>query len=248
MAALFAFERVTKRVADGRRELMVLEDVCFEVDAGDFVGLWGSRRSGKSTLLRIAGGLESADEGRIIFDGHDLRALSADRRAELMRNGGIAHVCSAWRPSFGQEVIEYVGLPLLADSMSLRQARRVAREQLERMGVLNCAHLSTERLSVGELVRVGLAQALAREPRLLLVDEPAVLPGPSERHELYDLLASLGASSSVAVLVASEDIAFIRRARRKMTVGAGSVHSMDKEGRVVSFPLGRVSDGRSAGG
>lgn len=246
--SLFAFEHVTKRVTDGRRELTVLEDVSFEVDAGDFVGLWGSPRSGKSTLLRIAAGMESPDEGRVLFDGHDLTSLSGNQRAELMRVGGIAHVCAAWRPSFSQEVIEYVGLPLLADSMSLRQARRVAREQLERMGVLNCAHLPTERLSVGELIRVGLAQALAREPRLLLVDEPAVLPSPSERQELYSLLASLGHSSAMALLVASEDIAVIRRARRKMTVGAGSVHSMDKQGQVVSFPLDRVVDGRSAGG
>jgi predicted ABC-type transport system involved in lysophospholipase L1 biosynthesis ATPase subunit len=246
--ALFAFEHVTKRVTDGRHELTVLEDVCFEVDAGDFVGLWGSRRSGKSTLLRLAAGLESPDAGRILFDGHDLTALSGNQRAELMRSGGIAHVCSAWRPSFSQEVIEYVGLPLLADSMSLRQARRVAREQLERMGVLNCAHLPTERLSVGELVRVGLAQALAREPRLLLVDEPAVLPSPSERQELYNLLASLGRIPTLAVLVASEDIAIIRRAPRRMTVGAGSVHSMDKDGQVVSFPLDRVADRRSTGG
>lgn len=246
--ALFSFEHVTKRVADGRAELSVLEDVSFEVDAGDFVGLWGSRRSGKSTLLRIAAGLECPDEGRVVFDGHDLTALSGDRRAELMRVGGIAHVCSQWRPSFSQEVIEYVAVPLLADSMSLRQARRVAREQLERMGVLNCAHLPTERLSIGEMIRVGLAQALAREPRLLLVDEPAVLPSPSERQELSSLLAALGASSTMALLVASEDIAVIRRARRKMTVGAGSVHSMDREGQVVSFPLDRVADGRSSGG
>lgn len=246
--ALFAFEQVTKRVADGRRELTVLEDVSLEVDRGDFVGLWGSRRSGKSTLLRIAAGVESPDEGRVLFDGHDLTALSGDRRAALLRSGGIAHVCSTWRPSFSQEVVEYVAVPLLADSMSLRQARRLAREQLERMDVLNCAHLRTERLSVGELIRVGLAQALAREPRLLLVDEPAVLPSPSERQELYDSLASLGRSSDVALLVASEDLAIVRHARRKMTVGAGSVHSMDKEGQVVSFPLDRATDGRSARG
>lgn len=246
--ALFSFEQVTKRVADGRHELAVLEDVSFELDAGDFVGLWGTRRSGKSTLMRIAAGVESPDAGKVLFDSHDLTALSGDRRAELMCAGGIAHVCSEWRPTFGQEVIEYVAVPLLADSMSLRQARRVAREQLERMGVLNCAHLPTERLSISELIRVGLAQALAREPRLLLVDEPAVLPSPSERQELYSLLASLGRDSTMALLVASEDIAIIRRAKRKMTVGAGTVHSMDKEGQVVSFPLDRVADRRSSGG
>jgi predicted ABC-type transport system involved in lysophospholipase L1 biosynthesis ATPase subunit len=244
--SLFAFEHVTKCYPDGRRLHTVLEDVSFEIDVGDFVGLWGVRRSGKSTLLRIAAGLESPDEGRILFDGQDLTGLSGDGRAELLRAHGIGFVTSGWRPSVSQEVIEYVAVALLPDALSLRQARHVAREQLERMGVLNCAHMLTDRLSIGEAVRVGLAQALVRQPRLLLVDEPAVLPSPTERHELYRLLTSLGRSSALAVVVASEDVGIVRRARRKMTIGAGTLRSMDKEGEVVSFPRGRVSDGRSS--
>jgi predicted ABC-type transport system involved in lysophospholipase L1 biosynthesis ATPase subunit len=243
--ALFAFEHVSKRIPDGRLEVPVLEDVSLEVDEGDFVGLWGPRRSGKSTLLRIAAGIESPDEGRVLFDGKDLTGLSGDERAELLRMRGIGFVSSDWRPSASQEAIDYVAVPLLADSLSLRRARHMARVHLERMGVLRCANLHTDRLSIGEAMRVGLAHALAREPRLLLVDEPAALPSPSDRQELYGLLGLLGRRSSVAVLVASEDLGIVRHARRKMTVGAGKVRSMDKKGEVVSFPLGRVSDGRS---
>ncbi len=242
---LLAFEGVTKRHPDGRRELTVLEDVCFELDAGDFVGLWGMRRSGKSTLLRIAAGFESPDEGRVVFDGQDLTALSGDARAEVLRAGGIALATTDWRPSVSQEVIDYVATALLPLKLSFRQGRRVAREYLERMGVLNCAHMLTDRLSTGEAMRVSLAQALAREPRLLLVDEPAALPSPTERHELYDLVVSLGKRSDLAVLMASEDVGIVGRARRKMTIGSGRVRSMDKEGEVVSFPIGRVADGRS---
>jgi ABC-type ATPase involved in cell division len=243
--SLFAFEHVTKRYPDGRRPLTVLDDVSFEVDAGDFVGVWGMRRSGKSTLLRLAAGIELPDEGRILFDDQDVTGLSGDARAELLRAHGIGFVSSDWRPSVSQTAIEYVAVSLLADSLSLGRARHVARQQLERMGVLNCAHMFTDRLSLGEALRVSLAQALVREPRLLLVDEPAVLPSPSERHELYGLLTSLGRSSAPAVLVASEDVGIVRRARRMMTIGAGTLRSMDKEGEVVSFPRGRVSDGRS---
>jgi predicted ABC-type transport system involved in lysophospholipase L1 biosynthesis ATPase subunit len=242
---LFAFEQVTKRIPDGRHELTVFEDVSFEIDAGDFVGLWGTRRSGKSTLLRIAAGIDVPDTGRVLFDGQDLTGLSGDQRAELLRTRGIGLVSSAWRPTVSQEVIDDVAVALLSDSYSLRQARRIAREHLEQMGALKCAHMRTETLSIGEAMRVGLARALIREPRLLLVDEPAALPSPSERQELYGLLASLGRSRDLAVLIASEDLGVIRRARRKMTIGAGAVRSMDKKGEVVSFPLGRVSDGRS---
>jgi lipoprotein-releasing system ATP-binding protein len=180
--SLFAFEHVTKRHPDGRRELLVLEDVCFQVDAGDFVGLWGMRRSGKSTLLRIAAGFESPDEGRVVFDGEDVSALSGNARAGLLRARGVGLATTDWRPSVSQEVIEHVATALLPDLLSLRHGRRIAREHLERMGVLKCAHMRTDRLSIGEAMRVSLAQALAREPRLLLVDEPAALPSPTERY------------------------------------------------------------------
>lgn len=243
--SLFAFEHVTKRHWDGRRPFAVLDDVSFEVDVGDFVGIWGMRRSGKSTLIRLAAGMELPDEGRILFDGQDLTQLSGDARAELLRARGIGFVTSNWQPRVRQKAIEYVALPLLADSLSLRQARQVARKELERMGVLSCAHMLTDRLSLGEALRVGLAAALVYEPRLLLVDEPGVVLSPSERQELYGLITAFGRASTPAVVVASEDIGIVRRARRMMTIGDGVLRSTDKEGEVVSFPRGRVSDGRS---
>jgi lipoprotein-releasing system ATP-binding protein len=244
--SLFAFEHVTKSYLDGRRSCIVLEDVSFEVDWGAFIGIWGMRRSGKSTLLRLAAGFELPDEGRILFDGHDLTKMSADDRAGLQRSRGIGFVSSDRRPSVSQKAIECVAASLLPDGLNLREARHIARQQLDRMGVLNCAHMLTDRLSIGEALRVSLARALVGEPRLLLVDEPAALPSPSERQELYRLIASLGCSSTLAVLVTSEDVGIVRRARRMMTIGGGTLRTMDKEGEVVSFPRrARASDGRS---
>jgi predicted ABC-type transport system involved in lysophospholipase L1 biosynthesis ATPase subunit len=242
--SLFAFEHVTKGYLDGRRSRNILEDASFEVDAGDFVGIWGVRRSGKSTLLRLAAGLELPDTGRILFEGQDLTELSGDKRAEVLRSQGIGFVFSDWRPSVSQKAIEYVATSLLSDGLSLREARHVSRQQLDRVGILSCAHMPTDRLSIGEAMRMSLAQALAREPRLLLIDEPAVVPSPSERQELYVLIASLGRSSTPAVVVASEDLGIVRRARRMMTIGEGTLRSMDKEGEVVPFPRERASDGR----
>jgi predicted ABC-type transport system involved in lysophospholipase L1 biosynthesis ATPase subunit len=241
--SLFAFEHVTKRHWDGRRPFTVLDDVSFEVDAGDFVGIWGMRRSGKSTLLRLAAGIERPDEGRILFDGKDLTRLSGDARAELLRANGIGFVTSNRQSGVRRDALDYVALPLLADGLSLRQARQVAREELERMGVLNCAHMPIDRLSLGEALRVGLAAALVHEPRLLLIDEPAVVPSTSERDELYGLITSFGRASTPAVLVASEDMRIVRRARRMMTIGGGVLRSSDKEGEVVPLRQRRVSDG-----
>ncbi len=244
--SLFAFEHVTKSYPDGRRHRNVLEDASFEVDTGDFIGLWGRRRSGKSTLLRLAAGIEMPDAGRILFESQDITVLSSDQRAKLLRSGGVGFAFPEWRPIVSQTAIEYVAASLLPVGFNLREAREVAHRQLDRVSALSCAYTPTDRLSIDEMLRVSLAQALTGEPKLLLIDEPAVVPSPIERHEIYALITSLGRSSTQAVVVASEDLEIVRRARRQMTMdGEGTLRSMDREGEVVSFPHGRSSGGRS---
>jgi ABC-type ATPase involved in cell division len=77
---------------------------------------------------------------------------------------------------------------------------------------------------------------LVQEPRLLLVDEPAALLRPSEGVELYELLRSLGRDSPIAVVIASEDVAPIRKTQRIMSIGSGKLRAMDERGTLVQFP------------
>jgi putative ABC transport system ATP-binding protein len=234
--SLLSLQHVCKSYADGREEVAALDDVSLEIDEGDFVGIWGIRHSGKTTLLRVAAAAELPDEGSVRFDGCDVVGMSADARAKLQRRGGIGLVSTDWRPGRNKPVVEHVALPLLSDGMSLREAKEPAHLALERMGVSRCAYMATDRLSRVERVRVGLARAYVNKPRLLLVDEPAVLLSPSEGVELYDLLGSLGGDSRIAIVVASEEVAPIRRAHRMMSIDRGRLRSMDQPGTVVPFP------------
>ena len=234
--SLLALEHVTKRFSEGRGHSAVLEDLSLEIEPGDFLGIWGARRSGKTTLLRIAAGREQPDEGRVHFDGQDMTAMSPDRRAALQRHHGIGLLCSDWRPERNQPALEHVALPLLSDGMSLHEARQPAWKALERVGAERLAHTPAGHLSQGERIRVALAQILVHEPRVLLVDEPAVLLKPSEGVELYELLRSLASASATAVVIASEDIAPIRKARRLMSLGSGRLRSTDQRGTLVPFP------------
>jgi predicted ABC-type transport system involved in lysophospholipase L1 biosynthesis ATPase subunit len=233
---LLSLTQVTRRYGDGRREVAVLDRVCMEVDAGDFVGVWGPRRSGKTTLLLVAAGIESPDTGAVCFDGHILTRMSAGERARLLRTDGIAHVAGDWRPQLNQPTVDSVAMSLLSDHASLREARPLARRALERVGAGECADVWTGRLSLGERIRVGLARALVREPRLLLIDEPAVSPSPVEREELYELLRSLAQDSELAVVIASQDLDALEGAHRNMSISDGILRSMDSGGIVVSFP------------
>jgi ABC-type lipoprotein export system ATPase subunit len=234
--SLLLLQHISKSYADGREEVMALDDVSLEIDQGDFVGIWGIRRSGKTTLLRVAAAAELPDGGSVRFDGRDVGSMSADARAKLQRYSGIGLVSTDWRPGRNKPVVEHVALPLLSDGMSLREAKEPAHLALERMGVSRCAYMATDRLSRVERVRVALARAFVHKPRLLLIDEPAVLLSPSEGVELYDLLSSLGEDSRIAIVVASEEVAPIRRAHRVMSIDRGRLRSMDQPGTVVPFP------------
>lgn len=240
---LLSLTQVTRRCGDGRREVTVLDRVCMEVAAQDFIGIWGPRRSGKTMLLRVAAGIEVPDSGAVCFDGHILTRMGSGERARVLRTHGIAHVSGDWRPQLNQPCIDSVAMALLGDRVSLREARPLARRALERVGAGSCADLSTGRLSAGERVRVALARGLIREPRLLLVDEPAISPSPIECQELYALLRSLAGEDGRAILVASADLDALEGARRIMSISDGDLRPMDSEGVVVSFPsrhLGRT--------
>jgi len=240
---LLEFTDVSRCLRDGARELIVLDGVNFDVYAGDLVSVHGERRSGKSTFVKLAAGLEVADAGTVSFDGVDLASLSIDGRARLRRRGGLAvAICDSGPLSSSQPVVEYVALPLTGDGLTLGESEGLARPVLERLGASALSHLRVDQLSLSDRVRVELARALAREPRLLLVDEPGVLPGPSERRELLSLLRACS-ESGIAVVIASADMDMLRGMGRFLTLKDGRLRSTDSRRRVIQFPAARAAGG-----
>ncbi len=231
--ALLSLSQITRRVSDGRHKVAILDRVSMEIDAGDFIGLWGPRRSGKSTLLRVIAGIELPDEGTVCLDGQDMTHLSARTRTRLLRHRGIALASAEWRSK--DSAVTDVALGLLPDGLSLRAAEVTARKVMDTVGVREQADLDVNLLTLGERMRVSLAKALVHEPRLLLVDEPAVLSSPRESQELYGVLRSLGKRRDLAVLIASEELEPLQGTRRSMSLSDGVLRSMDQHGEVLPF-------------
>jgi ABC-type lipoprotein export system ATPase subunit len=236
MTPLLSFENVSKRYPDGHREIVVLDNASFRLDAGIFIGVWGARRAGKSTLLRLMAGVESPDSGRVRFDGRDLDEMSLVRRERLLR-GEIALMATCdWHSNSQETVVEHVALSLGSSTSSASEARRKARLELGRVGMVAHAGERTWSLPLAERVRVMLARALVREPRLLLVDEPALVPSLVERDALYRLLRELTRESDATLVIASEEMAPLHGAEIVMSVGDGELCSTDERGTVVRFP------------
>jgi ABC-type lipoprotein export system ATPase subunit len=234
---LLSFERASKYHVDGRRRVAVLADASFQVHAGESVGIWGARRAGKTTLLRLAAGIERVDDGSVCFLGSDLSGMRALERERLLRNDiGLVSPLD-WRPGHHERVVDYVALPLLSTGVTLLQGSRAALAMLERLGAGEISDRLGRTLSVGERMRPMLARALINEPRMLLIDEPAIVPSLTEREELGELLGDLARERRVTLMVASEDMSSLRCTEVLMSIGAGElVRSNEQVAEIVPFP------------
>lgn len=245
--ALLSFERVAKSYA---RTGVVLEAFDLDIEIGDFVGVWGERRSGKSTLLRLAAGLEKPDEGTVRFEGRDLSAISERDRSNLRLHDigmAIASTDNAVLPADRTTtVVEHVALPLIFKGLDRREASTVANRYLHVAGVADCRSAAPFELRPGEGTRVALARALVREPRLLLVDEPAITHSPAERESIRGLLHDLSRDYRLAMLVASEEVTMMAGAPRILSVGGGRVISNEHAGIVLPFPHTRSARSEAA--
>jgi ABC-type methionine transport system ATPase subunit len=242
MMTVLAFCDVTKRFRDGLRDLAVLDRISFELYEGETVGILASRGAGKTTLLRVAAALEAPDEGEVRWGDRDLARCSADERARVRRHGGIALACGDWRTGASKGVVEHVAMPLYSEGVSMVRAEACARRALELVHAPELGYMPTGRLGLAERQRVELARAIVREPALLLVDEPAVLPQPKDAQAFYSLVHSLPRRLGLSLLIASEEISALRGAGRVMNLDGGRLYSTDSRRKVIDFPQRREHD------
>jgi len=241
------FAQVVKRRWDGTRELLVLDGVSFEIGRGTFVGLYGARRSGKSTVLRLAAGLDLADEGRVAVAGCDLASASAVERARLLR-GVVALVApDSWRARPQESLVDHLVLSLGCDGITATQARRRAYSALDEVGLAGVGLEPTASLPMVERLNLMLARALLHTPELLLIDEPSVIPSVSGRERFGKLLRELARARNLAVIVASEELAAVQGSSVLMSLGAGQLTSTDERGVVVHFPGRQRAAGERVG-
>lgn len=237
---MLALERVRRWHRAGRERIAVLDAVSLEVWPGELVAILGPRRSGKTTLLRVAAGIEAPDAGEVRLDGALLGALSGSERTRRLRAVGFAP--KEWRVARGKPVLDHVALPLLAGGRPLLTALAKAHEALEQVGAAHCAGAVADELTPADETRVVLAQALAREPRLLLVDEPGATCSPDERDELLRLLRTLASErQQLALLLTARDVGGIAGAGRVLTLDAGALRGSGEppSAEVLPFPGAR---------
>jgi ABC-type ATPase involved in cell division len=216
--SLLGLEHVGKRYGRRPGERVALRDVSLRIETGELVAVLGRRRSGRSTLLRVAAGVEVPDEGVVRFAGHNLAGGGA-----YGCDGGIGYCQRSFRPGEGRVVLDQILARLLARGASLSSAGSRAHAALVRVGAERCAGLEPDDLDGAEAVRVAIARALAGDPRLLVIDEPTKGVELLERDSILLLLRAI-ANEGVAVLMSTGETPCLSGVDRALTIGDGELH------------------------
>ena len=189
-----------------------VDDVGFSVDPGEIYGFLGHNGAGKTTTLRMLLGLTQPTSGRASILGHDVvKDTLAVRRA-----CGFLPASYALPPDMtARELLVYVGAMF---GVSLRRAGERADELLARMELTRFAGRRLRDYSTGMAQKIGMAQALVNEPRVLLLDEPTSGLDPIGRHELLGMLRRLSSEEGVTVLFSSHILSDIEALCRRVAV------------------------------
>ena len=233
---LLELRGVAKRYRQGSQEVLALDGVDLDVEAGELVALVGRSGSGKSTLLHLAGGLDEPDTGTVRLGGRDLATLSIGDRA-LLRRREVGFVFQFFHLIPTLSVAENVELPLLLDGR--RDKDGAVPALLERLGIAHRgAHLPAE-LSGGEMQRAAIARALVTRPQLLLADEPTGNLDSATGEIILEVLTEAVTEAGAALVMVTHDEGAAARAGRVLHL---------RDGKLDDAPVAVAGNGSARNG
>jgi putative ABC transport system ATP-binding protein len=222
-------EKVTRIYRKGETEVRALDDVSFDVEAGEFLAVVGPSGSGKTTLLNILGCLDRPSQGSMVYDGTELRALGEQAMSNYRRDR-ISFVFQSYNLIPVLTVRENVELPLeIARRDSGKRGgaeiRAMADAVIAAVGLAGKEDRYPRELSGGQEQRVAIARALVKKPLVVLADEPTANLDSHTAGEILDLMRDINKSQGTTFVFSTHDRLVMERARRIVTLHDGKIAS-----------------------
>ena len=221
------FDNVRKSYGSGQTQIQALKDVSFSINKGEFCVLLGSSGAGKTTLLNMLGGMDTVTGGKIYFDGKEVSSFNKKELIEYRRHD-VGFVFQFYNLVPNLTALENVEI-----AAQLCQNPLPADEALSMVGLAERKDNFPAQLSGGEQQRVAIARALAKNPRLLLCDEPTgaldYVTGKAVLKLLYDLSKQQGTT----VVIITHNQAIAPMADRVIRIKSGSILSNEVNETIV---------------
>ena len=229
---LLRVRNLKKVFRSGNSDLVLFENLSFEVRTGEMLAIVGESGAGKSTLLHILGVLDTASDGDVYFAQVELAKLPEDAAAEFRsRELGFVWQFHYLLPEFS--AAENVAMPLLMRGVARREAERQALQWLREVGLTDRASHRSGELSGGEQQRVALARALITRPKVLMADEPTGDLDNRTAEAVFDLIARLHRDYRLTSLIVTHNLGFARRCDRVLRLERGQAAEVSPHSLLV---------------
>ena len=215
-------DAVTKQVSDSTGTLTILHEISFSLQAQQSAAIVGASGSGKSTLLALIAGLDTPSSGSVRLDGVDIFAINEDDRAAV-RAAKLGFVFQSFQLLANLTALENVMLPL--ELQGRPDARALATDMLNRVGLGERLRHYPKVLSGGEQQRVALARAFVVKPAVLLADEPTGSLDFATGERVMDLMFDLNRESGTTLVMVTHDTRIAQRCDRQLRIEAGQLVS-----------------------
>ena len=225
--AFVEFQNVGKTYHMGEVEIKALHDATFSVEKGELVVIVGPSGAGKTTLLNILGGMDTLSEGKVFLDGREISGLNRKQLTDYRRHD----------VGFVFQFYNLIGNLTALENVEL--ANQICREPLDAVQILQDVGLGNRsknfpsQLSGGEQQRVAIARALAKNPKLLLCDEPTGALDYNTGKEVLKLLQDQSRKFGMTVVIITHNSALTAMADRVIRVKSGQIRSVVKNENII---------------
>ena len=220
-------EHVSKTYGSGEGQVQALKDASFTIGKGEIAVIVGQSGAGKTTLLNILGGMDTLTSGKVFLDGREVSAYRG-RQLATYRREEVGFVFQFYNLIPNLTALENVEL-----AAQIVKNHRPAEEVLTQVGLRHRLKNFPAQLSGGEQQRVAIARALAKNPKLLLCDEPTGALDYATGKEVLKLLQDQSREQSMTVVIITHNSALTAMADRVIKVRSGTIQSVKENEHVI---------------